>query len=271
MKPTIRLSQLTEMKRLLRRAGLRTVCEESRCPNAGECFSRKTATFLILGSACTRRCSFCNLSKKTPLPPDPEEPYRLLRAVKKLGLKYAVVTSPTRDDLPDGGASHFALTVRLLNSAGVKAEVLVPDFKGQREALERLLAEKPAVLAHNLETVPRLYPAVRRGADYERSLRLLRLSKEIDPSVPTKSSLILGFGEKEEEVLKVFEDLREAGVDALVLGQYYPPSLSHHPLVKLYTEEEFERLGEKAREVGFRWVVSKPQARSSYRAEELLP
>ncbi|NPB07196.1 MAG: lipoyl synthase [Aquificae bacterium] len=270
MKPTVRLSELTRMKKLLRKAKLRTVCEESRCPNISDCFSRSTATFLILGKSCTRRCSFCNVSKSLPALPDPSEPYRLLKAVKALNLSFVVVTSPTRDDLPDGGASQFARCVELLKRHGVKTEVLVPDFKGCPRALETVLAAGPAVFAHNLETVPRLYPRVRKGADFNRSLELLRRAKQLSPDTPVKSALILGFGEKKEEVLGVMERLRKAGVDGLVIGQYYPPSLKHHRLVKLYTEEEFRFFEEKGKEMGFRFVVARPNARSSYRAAELI-
>ncbi len=272
MKPVIEFSKLYEVKKLLRRTKLHTVCEESRCPNISECFGNKTATFMILGTHCTRRCAFCNVEKGFPQKVDPEEPYRLLEAVKILGLKYVVITSVTRDDLPDGGAFHFAKCIRVLkeNIPDIKVEVLIPDFRGNKKALETVLKERPVVLNHNIETVPRLYPGVRVGANYERSLNILKWSKEIDKSVLTKSALILGFGEKKEEVIKVMEDLREVDCDFLVIGQYYQPSLKHHPVLKYYTYEEFKELEEIAYNLGFKFVVSKPNARSSYKAFESL-
>ena len=269
-KPVLELSKVNEVKRILRRARLNTVCEESRCPNISECFGSRTATFMILGDRCTRGCSFCNVRRGNPLPPDPQEPYRLLSAVKALGLRYVVITSVTRDDLPDGGASQFARCVKVLkeNLPEVEVEVLIPDFGGSKRALETVLESGPAVLNHNVETVPRLYPYVRRGASYERSLSLLKMSKEIAPEIPTKSALVLGFGETYEEIVKVLEDLRSADCDILTVGQYYPPSLRHHELVKYYTEEEFKRIEETAYELGFKFVACGPNVRSSYRAFE---
>ena len=271
-KPLLRFSNLYEVKKLLRKAKLHTVCEESRCPNISECFGSKTATFMILGNRCTRRCAFCNVEKGYPKGVDPEEPYRLLQAVRALGLKYVVITSVTRDDLPDGGASHFAKCIRVLkeNIKGIKVEVLIPDFRGSKRALETVLMEDPVVLNHNLETVPRLYPRVRIGANYERSLNILKWSKEINRNVYTKSAIILGFGERKEEVLRVMEDLRSVDCDFLVIGQYYQPSLKHHPVVKYYSEEEFKEFEEIGYEMGFKFVVSKPNARSSYKAFESL-
>jgi len=270
MKPLLKFSELYEVKRVLRKSRLKTVCEESRCPNISECFGSKTATFMILGNRCTRSCSFCNVSKSFPLPPDPTEPYRILEAVRKLGIKYVVLTSPTRDDLPDGGASHFAKCVKVLREEGLKVEVLVPDLRGKKENLERVLKEKPVVLNHNLETVPRLYPSVRKGANYDRSLKILKWGKDIDPSVLTKSALILGFGEKKEEVIRVMEDLRKVNCDIIVIGQYYRPSLKHYPVLKYYTDEEFLELEDIARSMGFKYVVAKPNARSSYKALEVF-
>ncbi|RUM31876.1 MAG: lipoyl synthase [Aquifex sp.] len=272
MKPVIRFSELYEVKKLLRKTRLHTVCEESRCPNISECFGNKTATFMILGTHCTRRCAFCNVEKGFPQKVDPKEPYRLLEAVKVLGLKYVVITSVTRDDLPDGGAQHFAECIKVLkkNIPDIKVEVLIPDFRGNRTALETVLAQKPVVLNHNIETVPRLYPTVRIGADYRRSLEILKWSKEIDRNIYTKSAIIVGFGEKKEEIIKTMEDLREVDCDFLVIGQYYQPSLKHHPVVKYYTEEEFKELEEIAYNLGFKFVVSKPNARSSYKAFESL-
>jgi len=227
---------------------------------------------MILGTHCTRRCAFCNVEKGFPQRVDPEEPYRLLEAVKVLGLKYVVITSVTRDDLPDGGAKHFAECIRVLkeNIPDIKVEVLIPDFRGNRNSLETVLAQKPIVLNHNVETVPRLYPTVRIGADYRRSLEILKWSKEIDRGIYTKSAIIVGFGEKKEEIIKTIEDLREVDCDFLVIGQYYQPSLKYHPVVKYYTEEEFKELEEVAYGLGFKFVVSKANARSSYKAFESL-
>lgn len=270
-KPLLRLSEVHRVKRILRRSRVSTVCEESRCPNISECFGRGTATFMILGTRCTRGCSFCNVARGSPLPPDPEEPYRILSAVRELGLSYVVITSVTRDDLPDGGASQFALCVRVLkeNLPRVRVELLVPDFGGRREALEKVLGEEPDVLNHNIETVPRLYPVVRRGSDYLRSLNLLRMSKEIAPHIPTKSALMVGLGECREELIEVMRDLRRAGCDILTIGQYYAPSLRHHPVVRYYREEEFREMERLARSLGFPHVVCGPGVRSSYKAESL--
>ncbi|SHK53155.1 lipoyl synthase [Thermocrinis minervae] len=270
MKPVIRLSQTHRLKGLLRQLSLNTVCEESRCPNISECFGSGTATFMILGDTCTRGCSFCNVKRGNPKGPDPEEPYKLLEAVKRLNLRYVVITSVTRDDLEDGGASHFAKCVRVLkeNLQDIKVEVLVPDFGGSIRALSVVLDSSPDVLNHNVETVERLYPRVRKGANYGRSLELLRNSKKLAPHIPTKSALILGFGETWDEILKVLEDLRSVDCDFLTIGQYYQPSLRHHPVVKYYTQEEFDRLKEIAYSLGFKYVASGPNVRSSYRAFE---
>ena len=271
-KPKLIFSETHAVKKLLRGLKLNTVCEESRCPNISECFGAKTATFMILGDVCTRGCTFCNVSKGKPGYLDQEEPYRLLDAVKKLGLKYVVITSVTRDDLPDGGAEQFARCIRLIKDhlKDVKVEVLVPDFKGSLTALEKVLSAGPDVLNHNMETVPRLYSKVRKGANYSRSLHILRKAKELSPSIFTKSALILGFGEKKEEVISVMRDLREVQCDFLTIGQYYQPSLDHHPVVKYYTREEFEELRHIALSLGFRYVASGPNVRSSYRAFEAI-
>ncbi len=269
-KPVIELSKVNEVKKILRRARLNTVCEESRCPNISECFGNRTATFMILGDRCTRGCTFCNVKRKFPLPPDEDEPLRLLEAVKALGLKYVVITSVTRDDLPDGGAGQFARCVRLLKEkiSGIKVEVLIPDFRGDERSLRLVLEAHPDVLNHNVETVPRLYPRVRIGSKYERSLKVLEMSKRIAPHIPTKSALILGFGESMEEVVEVMKDLRSVGCDFLTVGQYYAPSLKHHPVVKYYTSEEFKKVERIAYELGFKFVASGPNVRSSYRAFE---
>ena len=270
-KPLLRFSDTHRLKVLLRKSRLNTVCEEARCPNISECFGSGTATFMILGDRCTRGCRFCNVKKEPPKAVDINEDKRILDAVRVLGLKYVVITSVVRDDLPDGGASHFARCIRTLkeNIPGIGVEVLIPDFRGDGKALERVLRENPDVLNHNIETVPRLYPFVRIGSKYERSLRVLKLSKEIAPEVPTKSALILGFGEKREEVLKVMEDLRSVDCDYLTVGQYYQPSRSHFPVVKYYSEEEFEEIRDIAYSMGFKFVASGSNVRSSYRAWEV--
>ncbi|ADC89703.1 lipoic acid synthetase [Thermocrinis albus DSM 14484] len=273
MKPVVHLSQTHSLKRILRKALLHTVCEESRCPNISECFSRGTATFMILGDVCTRSCSFCNVRRgKEGTKVDPDEAMRLLHVVRQLNLKYVVITSPTRDDLVDGGASQFALCTRILKEGipGIKVEALVPDMGGSVEALRIVLDAKPDVLAHNVETVPRLYNYVRKGSDYIRSLRLLENVKKLSGDITTKSAIILGFGERWDEILQVMKDLRNAGCDVLTIGQYYQPSRRHHPVLKYYTKEEFEALKEEALSLGFKWVASGPNVRSSYRAFEVL-
>ncbi|MCX8075577.1 MAG: lipoyl synthase [Aquificaceae bacterium] len=273
MKPVLKLSDTHRIKRLLRNFKLNTVCEESRCPNIGECFSSGTATFMIMGDTCTRACTFCNLQRGKPMPPREEEPYHLLEVVKAMRLSYVVLTSPTRDDLPDGGATHFYRCVSLLKEKlpRLVVEVLIPDFKGSLQSLNTLLNAEPDVVAHNVETVPKLYPKVRTGSKYERSLELLARVKELSPKTLTKSALVLGFGEEQEEVIQVLKDLRQVGCELLTIGQYYQPSRVHHPVVKYYTEEEFKELERIAYQLGFKKVASGPNVRSSYRAFELLP
>lgn len=271
MKPILTLSSTHKVKRLLRNLKLHTVCEESRCPNIGECFGSGTATFMIMGDTCTRACTFCNLQRGKPQEPDPKEPYNLLQAVKALNLRYVVITSPTRDDLPDGGSMHFYRCIKVLkeNIPGIRVEALVPDFKGSLSALKIIHLSGVDVLAHNVETVPRLYPQVRTGSKYERSLELLRNSKLIVPHTPTKSALILGFGESWEEIIEVIKDLRKVDCELLTIGQYYQPSRNHHPVVKYYTKEEFKELEKIAYSLGFKKVASGAHVRSSYRAWEL--
>ncbi|WP_448584361.1 lipoyl synthase [Thermocrinis sp.] len=271
-KPVLILSKTHQIKKLLRSAKLHTVCEESRCPNISECFSSGTATFMILGDTCTRGCSFCNLKRGKTLPVDEDEPFRLLETVRLLNLKYVVITSPTRDDLDDGGSSHFAKCIKVLkeNIEGVKVEVLIPDFGGSYDSLKTVMDAKPDVLNHNVETVPRLYAQVRKGADYQRSLNILKNAKELRKDIYTKSALILGFGEREDEILKVMEDLRSVDCDILTIGQYYQPSVKHHPVVKYYTHEEFEKLKEYALSLGFKYVASGPNVRSSYKAYQVV-
>ena len=259
------------VEELLDRLKLHTICESAHCPNVGDCFSRKTATFLILGSVCTRNCSFCAVEKGRPLAVDDEEPEHLLAAVEKLGLRYVVITSVTRDDLDDGGASHFARTVNLVHEKrpGTLVEVLIPDFQGSLEAIRVVAEARPEVINHNVETVPRLYPRVRAMANYRRSIRLLSRVKDLDPEIVTKSGLMLGLGETRQEVVGVMNDLREAGCDLLTLGQYLPPSAQHYPLSRYVTPEEFSEFVTTGRDLGFAKVASAPLVRSSFRAAEL--
>uniref|UniRef100_A0A7V3YK68 Lipoyl synthase n=1 Tax=Candidatus Caldatribacterium californiense TaxID=1454726 RepID=A0A7V3YK68_9BACT len=260
------------VEKLLRSLSLHTVCESARCPNLGECFRRGTATFLILGDTCTRSCRFCAVKKGIPLPPDPEEPQRVAEAARTLNLYHVVVTSVTRDDLPDGGAEHFAKTIRAIRECLPQAtvEVLVPDFQGSVEALEVVLAARPDVLNHNVETVPRLYPLVRPQADYARSLELLRRTKAHYPGILVKSGLMVGLGETQKEVEAVLWDLKEAGCDVVTIGQYLRPTAWHLPVAAYVPPEVFEHYREYALRLGFRGVASGPFVRSSYRAEEFV-
>jgi lipoic acid synthetase len=261
---------VTRIKRILRERGLSSVCEEAACPNLGECFSQGTATFMIMGDICTRRCPFCDVAHGRPEPLDPAEPRHLAEAIQAMGLAYVVVTSVDRDDLRDGGASHFADCIREVRrlNPGTRIEALVPDFRGRMEpALIALRASPPDVLNHNLETVPRLYRQVRPGADYAWSLGLLRRFGEGHPEVPTKSGLMLGLGERPEEVEEVLRDLRTQGCSMLTLGQYLQPSRDHLPVVRFVPPEEFEHLAGVARDLGFPSVASAPLVRSSYHAD----
>ena len=258
-----------EMDRLVGDLRLNTVCREACCPNITECFSRRQATLLILGAACTRRCSFCSVAKEAPLPPDPGEPARVAEAVVRLGLRHVVITSPTRDDLPDGGAAHYAATVAAVrqSSPATAVELLIPDFGGCRKALAAALLSGPDILGHNLETVPRLY-AIRQGSDYHRSLSLLARARELAPGLKTKSGLMVGLGETEEELCAVFAELREAGCSYLSIGQYLAPGRSHAPVREFVPPERFERYRERALALGFAHVESGPYVRSSYLAEQ---
>jgi len=253
---------------LLERLRLPTVCDSARCPNRGECFSHHTATFLILGDVCTRGCSFCAVKRGRPEPPDLKEPERLARAVKELGIKHAVITSVTRDDLWDGGAAHYGAVVRAIREhcPGVRVELLIPDLEGSAQSLSTVLNTSPDILAHNVETVPRLYPEIRRGADYARTLGLLRLAKEKSPGTVTKSGLMLGLGETEEEVRNVLSDLAYARCDMLTLGQYLAPSLAHAPVVRYVDRKEFASWRDIALGLGFKSVAAGPLVRSSYKA-----
>lgn len=258
------------LKELVREQKLNTVCEDARCPNIGECWNAGTATFMILGEVCTRACGFCAV--KTGLPPeyDIDEPRRVAAAIKKLDLKYAVVTSVDRDDLDDGGAFVFAETIRLTKEAnpGIKIEVLIPDFRGSVDALRTVAEARPDVLGHNIETVPRLYRSVRPGSRYLRSLDLLRNAKSCGFPLTTKSSLMLGLGELRDEVLEVLNDLRKSNVDIVTLGQYLQPTREHLAVEKFYTPEEFCEYRDYAYSLGFRHVASAPLVRSSYHAEQ---
>ncbi len=257
------------LKALARERQLNTVCEGARCPNIGECWNAGTATFMILGDVCTRSCRFCAV--KTGLPPayDVQEPARVADAIARLGLKYAVVTSVDRDDLDDGGAFIFAETIRLVRAScpGIKMEVLIPDFGGNIQSLRTVVEARPDVLAHNIETVPRLYRSVRPGARYHRSLELLRQAKSFGLPMETKSSLMLGLGESWDEVLEAMSDLRNARVDIVTLGQYLQPTRNHLAIEKFYTPEEFLKLKDFAYSLGFRYAASGPLVRSSYHAE----
>jgi len=253
---------------LLKRNGLNTVCQAANCPNRGECFNRGTATFLILGPICTRNCRFCNIRPGKPTPPDPDEPRRVAGAALEMQLKHVVITSVTRDDLPDSGAVQFAETVRLLRRCLPKAtvELLTPDFGGSQKAWQTILESSPDVFNHNVETVPRLYPLVRPGADYQRSLRLLRWMHE-NSNIISKSGLMVGMGESSEELKAVFADLVLSRVSILTIGQYLAPSKQHFPVVRYLPPDEFVRLAEKAKRAGIPTVVSAPLVRSSYQAD----
>lgn len=256
----------------MRGSGLHTVCEEAHCPNAGECWEAGTATFLILGDTCTRSCGFCAVKSGRPDGLDTAEPLRVARAVREMGVSHAVVTSVNRDDLTDGGAAAFAETIRRIRelSPGTTVEVLIPDFMGDWDALATVMAARPQVLNHNMETAHRLYPRVRPKARYERSLELLRRAKELDPAAVTKSGLMVGLGETKRELLLVFADLVDAGVNALTLGQYLRPSLKHLPVDRYYHPDEFAELKAEALALGFRHVEAAPLARSSYHAERAV-
>ena len=258
------------LKSVLRAQRLHTVCEEASCPNIGECFSHGTATFMIMGDICTRRCPFCDVAHGRPAPLDPGEPERLAETVEGMELSYVVITSVDRDDLRDGGAGHFADCIRALRQRcpELRIEILVPDFRGRMERALDVLAEAPPdVFNHNLETVPRLYRKARPGADYQWSLDLIRRFKEAHPQVPTKSGLMLGLGEEESEVMEVLRDLRAHACDMLTLGQYLQPSRYHLAVERFWTPEEFETLGRAARALGFENVASGPLVRSSYHAD----
>jgi lipoic acid synthetase len=261
-----------ELKRLVDQLNLHTVCESAACPNVGECWNRRTATFMILGNVCTRRCGFCAVQKGAPLAVDYDEPRRVAEASAALGLKYAVVTSVNRDDRKDGGAELFALTIRAIRQRipGCTVEVLVPDFQGSHDALEIVMDALPDVLNHNIETVPRLYRQVRLGARYERSLDLLAHAKKLSPSVPTKSGLMLGLGENTAEAEQVLRDLRAHHVNILTVGQYLRPSPKHLPIIRYVPQDEFDQFKKLGYQLGFSHVESGPLVRSSYHASDAV-
>ena len=271
-RPAPRTPAVATLERKLRRRGVVTVCEEARCPNKARCFARGTATFMLLGSVCTRTCRFCNVETGRPGAVDPSEPERVAESVAELGLAHAVLTSVNRDDLADGGAGQFAAAVRAIRSRAPRAtvEVLTPDFQGDPTAAETVVAAGPDVYNHNVETVPRLYRSVRPAARYERSLALLARVKERAPELVTKSGLMLGLGETRDEVVAVLRDLRAARVDCITLGQYLRPTLRHLEVDRYLDPEEFDALGACARELGFRHVASGPLVRSSFHADDAL-
>ena len=261
-----------ELKQLVESLQLHTVCESAACPNVGDCWNRRTATFMILGNVCTRRCGFCAVQKGPPMAVDYDEPRRVAEACAALGLKFAVITSVNRDDRKDGGAELFALTIRAIRERieGCGVEVLVPDFQGSHPAMDTVLEAAPDILNHNTETVPRLYRQVRLGARYERSLDMLAYAKRVRPGTPTKSGLMLGLGETLDEVSSVMRDLRASDVDILTLGQYLRPSAKHLPILRYVPVEEFADLKRLGYEMGFRHVESGPLVRSSYHASDAV-
>lgn len=263
-------TRYNEVKSILRERQLHTVCEEAACPNIGECFGHGTATFMILGDLCTRRCPFCDVGHGKPLPPDPQEPQKLAESIAALRLKYVVITSVDRDDLRDGGAQHFADCIQQIRAQSMptRIEVLVPDFRGRLEiALDILSTTPPDVFNHNLETVPRLYKQARPGADYAHSLQLLKEFKARNPGIPTKSGLMVGLGETDEEILQVMRDLRAHDVDMLTIGQYLAPSNHHLPVLRYVPPETFDRYAREARAMDFSHAASGPLVRSSYHAD----
>jgi lipoic acid synthetase len=257
----------------MREQGLHTVCEEASCPNIGECWERGTATFMILGDVCTRRCGFCNVKSGVPGLVDRAEPFRVALAVERMGLRHCVVTSVDRDDLPDGGAGIFVDTIRAIRrrAPGCAVEVLTPDFRGQEMPLARVIDARPDVFNHNVETVPRLYPKARRGSDFRRSARVLLNAKRMDPSIITKSGLMVGLGETADEMLEAFAILREHEVQVLTVGQYLRPSEDHLPVVRYWAPDEFAALEREAYAMGFESVAAGPLVRSSYHADEQVP
>jgi lipoyl synthase len=262
-----------DLKALVRSRRLHTVCEEARCPNIFDCWSRRTATFMILGDICTRACRFCAVTSGRPTELDVGEPLRVAESIAELGLRHAVITSVDRDDLKDGGAEIFARTIRAVRrrSPGTSIEVLTPDFQGDRDAIRTVVEARPDIFNHNTETVPRLYPAIRPKAVYENSLALLRYVKELAPQMVTKSGVMVGLGESRDELLEVFQNMRRHSIDVLTIGQYLRPSKKHAEVARFYRPEEFVELKEAAQAMGFAHVESGPLVRSSYHADEQIP
>ena len=262
----------TAVEKLIEDLHLNTVCDEAACPNRGECFNRKTATFMILGRVCTRNCKFCNVESGRPEVINPQEPENIAIAIKKLGLKHVVITSVTRDDLPDGGSKHFADVINAVKSLSdsTVVEVLIPDFQGDLDALKTVIEAGPHIINHNVETIPSLYKNVRPQADYKQSLELLERVKKYSPDIYTKSGMMLGLGEKEEDVINVMKDLRAIECDFLTIGQYLSPSEKHHPVIEWIKPEIFDMYGKTAEKMGFKYASCSPLVRSSYLADEAM-
>lgn len=269
LKRQMPIQAIENMNRLLKEFDLHTVCRSARCPNAGECFKNKEATFMILGNICTRNCRFCSVKNGFPEAPDSDEPYRIAEAVKKLGLEYVVVTSVTRDDLLDGGANHFAAVIRAIrfHNQDIKIEILTPDFYNNINSIDKVIQANPDVFAHNMETVPRLYSKIRPHANYRNSLSILNYAKN-NSDILTKSGIIIGLGEKDEEILEIIKDLRQAGCDILTIGQYLKPSKDCLDVEEFITPEQFEYYKNYAENLGIAYVASAPLVRSSYKAKE---
>ena len=261
-----------KVKNLLRERGLHTICEEAKCPNRGECFNRGTATFLILGDICTRHCLYCAVKSGKPKPVDPLEPKKVAEAVNILGLKYAVITSVTRDDLPDGGAEIFYETIIEIKNKNPSCtiEVLIPDFRGNDEAIHKIIEAKPDVINHNIEVVEELFPKMRPQGNYNLSLNLLQKIKEIDSNIITKSGFMIGLGEDMDQIIRTMQDLRDRDVDVLTIGQYLQPSMHHTPIMRYYTPDEFKYLKDLGYQMGFLQVESAPLVRSSYHADDII-
>lgn len=273
LKQTHRESEeILKLKKMLKNMNLHTVCQSAKCPNIVECFKKPTATFMLLGNVCTRNCRYCGISQGKPEKIDPQEPENVARAVQKLKLKHVVITSVTRDDLSDGGASQFARTVEFIHNLMSKTtvEVLIPDFKGSKNDLKTVLDSKVDILNHNVETVPALYSKIRPEADFQRSIKLLRMVKDIDPDLITKSGLMVGLGESEKQIDDVFIELNAVNCDALTIGQYLNPSRSHYPVIRYVKPAEFDKYKENAERIGIKWVYSGPFIRSSFNAEKLF-
>lgn len=272
VRPTCKGKHFNEVRRMLSRLDLHTVCQSALCPNESECFSKRTATFMIMGDVCTRNCRFCAVEGGGPTHLDANEPNRIAEATAELELKHVVITSVTRDDLPDGGAEHFAQTINAVRQIcpDTSVEVLVPDFAGSAESLKTVVKAKPDVFNHNVETVPRLYKEIRPGADYKRSLEIIKTVKELDQSMITKSGVMVGLGETREELLDTMNDLHQANCDFLTLGQYLRPSEDHAPVMKFATPDEFSELEKIGKEMGFKAIASAPFVRSSYKSAEFF-